>query len=88
MRRIGTETGTTASTPHLRDAAHNAAALRALLEGAPGAYRDIVLMNAGAALVVAGRVPTLAEGVKLAAKAIDDGSARARLDALILVSNG
>ncbi|NLH79383.1 MAG: anthranilate phosphoribosyltransferase [Phyllobacteriaceae bacterium] len=70
------------------DAAHNAAALRALLEGRDGAYRDIVLMNAGAALVVAGRVHTLAEGVKRAAQAIEDGSARARLDALILVSNG
>ena len=69
------------------DADHNAAALRALLEGRDGAYRDIVLMNAGAALVVAGRVQTLAEGVKRAAQAIDDGSARARLDALILVSN-
>lgn len=69
------------------DGAHNAAALRALLDGAPGAYRDIVLMNAGAALVVAGRVATLAEGVARAAQAIDDGSARARLDALILASN-
>jgi len=70
------------------DAAHNAAALRALLEGRDGAYRDIVLMNAGAALVVADRVHTLEEGVKRAAQAIDDGSARARLDALVLVSNG
>ena len=69
------------------DAAHNAAALRALLEGAPGAYRDIVLMNAGAALVVADKAATLAEGVRLAAEAIDDGGARARLEALIRVSN-
>lgn len=69
------------------DGAHNAAALRAMLDGAPGAYRDIVLMNTGAALVVAGRVATLAEGVTRAAKAIDDGSARARLDALVIASN-
>jgi anthranilate phosphoribosyltransferase len=69
------------------DAAHNAAALRTMLGGAPGAYRDIVLMNAGAALVVADKASTLLEGVERAARAIDDGSARARLDALILVSN-
>lgn len=69
------------------DGAHNAAALRALLDGAKGAYRDIVLINSGAALVVAGKVATLAEGVVRAAKAIDDGSARARLDALVIASN-
>ena len=69
------------------DAAFNATALRSVLEGSPSAYRDIVLMNAGAALVVAGRVPTLAAGVERAAAAIDDGSARARLAALVDVSN-
>ncbi|WP_333822552.1 anthranilate phosphoribosyltransferase [Pinisolibacter sp.] len=69
------------------DAAVNAAALRAVFEGEPSAYRDIVLMNAGAALVVAGKVATLAEGVARAATAIDDGSARARLAALVDVSN-
>ncbi|MDK9695977.1 MAG: anthranilate phosphoribosyltransferase [Siculibacillus sp.] len=69
------------------DAAFNAAALRSVLEGEPSAYRDIVLMNSGAALVVAGRAGTLAEGVARAAAAIDDGSARARLAALIDVSN-
>ena len=69
------------------DGEHNAAALRAVLDGARDAYRDIVLMNAGAALVVAGRVPTLADGVRRAAAAIDDGGARARLDALVHVSN-
>jgi len=69
------------------DAAVNAAALRAVLDGAPSAYRDIVLMNAGAALVVAGRAATLAEGVAQAAAAIDSGGARARLAALVDVSN-
>ena len=69
------------------DAAFNAAALRAVLDGEPSAYRDIVLMNTGAALVVAGRVDSLAEGVSRAAAAIDDGSARARLAALVDVSN-
>jgi anthranilate phosphoribosyltransferase len=69
------------------DAAFNAAALRAVFEGGASAYRDIVLMNTAAALVVAGRVATLAEGVARAAQAIDDGSARARLAALVDVSN-
>ena len=69
------------------DAAVNAAALRAVFEGEPSAYRDIVLMNSGAALVVAGKVATLADGVARAATAIDDGSARARLAALVDVSN-
>jgi anthranilate phosphoribosyltransferase len=69
------------------DATVNAAALRAVFEGEPSAYRDIVLMNTGAALVVAGKSATLAEGVARAATAIDDGSARARLAALVDVSN-
>ncbi|MBC7431118.1 MAG: anthranilate phosphoribosyltransferase [Rubritepida sp.] len=55
--------------------AENAAALRALLGGAPGAYRDIVLLNAAAALVVAGRAPDLKAGAVLAATALDGGAA-------------
>ena len=70
------------------DAAFNADALRTMLGGAPGAYRDTVLMNAGAGLVVAGRAADLAEGVRLAAQAIDDGNAERVLIALIAVSNG
>jgi anthranilate phosphoribosyltransferase len=69
------------------DGAANAAALAAVLDGAAGAYRDIVLMNAGATLVVAGRAETLSEGVAQAAQAIDSGGARARLDLLVQVSN-
>jgi len=69
------------------DAAHNARALRAVLEGAKNAYRDIALLNAGAALVVAGRAGSLPEGVAMAAAAIDDGRAMAALDRLIAVSN-
>lgn len=69
------------------DAAFNARALRNLLEGAPGAYRDTVLMNAGAGLVVAGKAATLAEGVALAAAAIDEGRAERVLDALVRISN-
>jgi anthranilate phosphoribosyltransferase len=70
------------------DAAYNAAALRALLDGAPGAYRDTVLMNAGAGLVVAGKADDLAQGIALAAEAIDSGAARQVLDRLVAVSNG
>jgi anthranilate phosphoribosyltransferase len=70
------------------DSAFNAAALRAMLEGKPGAYRDTVLMNAGAGLVVAGKVENLAQGVQLAASSIDQGRAAAVLDRLVAVSNG
>jgi anthranilate phosphoribosyltransferase len=70
------------------DAAHNAEALRAVLGGMAGAYRDTVLLNAGAALVVAGKAKTLAEGAKLAAAMIDQGKAGERLDRLVAVSNG
>ncbi len=68
------------------DGAHNAQALRDLLAGAPGPYRDIVLLNAAAALVVTGRVSTLAEGVGLAEDAIRSGRAAAALDRLVAVS--
>lgn len=65
----------------------NAAALRNVLDGEPGPYRDVVLMNAGAGLLVGGAVETLKDGVALAAKTIDSGSARAVLDRLVIVSN-
>ncbi len=65
------------------DAAYNAAALRALLQGEAGAYRDAVLLNAGAALVVAGAAGGLREGVEEAAEAIDKGLAKALLDCWI-----
>jgi len=70
------------------DAVHNAAALRALLNGARSAYRDTVLMNAAAALVVAGRAASMVEGVALAAASIDEGRAHDRLDRLIAITNG
>lgn len=65
------------------DAATNARALKALLHGAKNAYRDIVLMNAAAALIVAGRATTLREGAEMAAEAIDSGASRRLLDAWI-----
>ncbi|MHB8284682.1 MAG: anthranilate phosphoribosyltransferase [Caulobacteraceae bacterium] len=70
------------------DAHDNAMALHDLLEGKPGAYRDIVLLNAAAAFLVAEHVETLQEGLKLAADVVDDGRAKASLDTLILTSNG
>lgn len=69
------------------DASHNAQALRSVLIGAPGPYRDTVLLNAGAALVVAGVAKDLSEGVRLATESIDTGSANERLVRLVAVSN-
>jgi anthranilate phosphoribosyltransferase len=68
------------------DPEHNAAALRGVLEGAPGAYRDIALLNAAGALVVAGRAKDLREGAQIAAGAIASGAARKVLDRLVEVS--
>jgi anthranilate phosphoribosyltransferase len=65
----------------------NARALRALLAGAPGAYRDAVLLNAAAALVLAGRAGTLAEGVEAARESIDSGEAAAKVAALARVTS-
>jgi anthranilate phosphoribosyltransferase len=65
------------------DADHNAAALQRLFDGERGAYRDIVLLNAGAALMVAGRAKDVKEGAGMAAQALDSGGAKAKLDALI-----
>ena len=70
------------------DAAYNAAALRLLLDGAAGAYRDTVLMNAGAGLVLAGKAADIEDGVAKAAEAIDSGKAAKVLDRLVTISNG
>jgi anthranilate phosphoribosyltransferase len=63
--------------------AENAAIVEAVLRGAEGPRRDVVLLNAGAALFVAGRVARLADGLAAAAAAIDSGAARRTLDALV-----
>ncbi len=65
------------------DADTNAARIRNLLDGASGAYRDIVLLNAAAVLVVAERASDLREGAGLAAQSIDSGAARTALDKLV-----
>ncbi len=69
------------------DAKTNAAALSAVLDGKPGPYRDIVLLNAAAALIVAGNAASLADGVTRASAAISSGGARRALDTLIRVTN-
>jgi anthranilate phosphoribosyltransferase len=69
------------------DAATNAAIARRVLGGEHGAARDIVLLNAGAALFVAGRAPHLLDGLRMAAEAIDSGAARRTLDALVRISS-
>ncbi|MEX6723551.1 anthranilate phosphoribosyltransferase [Parapedomonas caeni] len=62
------------------DVDHNAAALRRLLAGEPGAYRDTVLYNAAAALIVGDRATTLTDGVAQAARVLDNGAAGTLLD--------
>jgi anthranilate phosphoribosyltransferase len=69
------------------DAAENAAHIRAVLQGNQGPLRDIVLLNAAAALLVAGKAKTLREGVALAAQSIDSGKAIAVLEALVSLSH-
>jgi anthranilate phosphoribosyltransferase len=64
------------------DAQQNARIIRDILQGEKGAARDIVLMNAGAAIYVGGLARDLHEGIRLAAVSIDSGNASARLDAL------
>jgi anthranilate phosphoribosyltransferase len=62
------------------DAAENAAIVRDVLAGTRGARRDVVLLNAGVALFVAGRVDTIREGIAAAAAAVDAGAALERLE--------
>ena len=69
------------------DAETNALALNAVLDGHDGPFRDIVLINSAAALVVAGKVDDVREGVAMAAEALDGGKARAVLARLVEVSN-
>lgn len=65
----------------------NAVALRAVLNGTPGAFRDIVLFNAAAALLIAGKAKDLRDGVAQAAQSIDSGKARAALARLIEITH-
>jgi anthranilate phosphoribosyltransferase len=67
--------------------AENAAAFRALLAGEPSAYRDAVLLNAAAALVIAGAAPDLRTGAGMAAESIDSGAAKAKIEALARITS-
>ena len=69
------------------DPAHNAKALSGLLAGDPGAYRDIVLLNAAAAFVVGEKAQDLSAGVALARDVIDDGRARKALERLVAITS-
>jgi anthranilate phosphoribosyltransferase len=68
------------------DARHNARALKALLDGTPGPYRDAVLFNAAATLIVAGRASGWEEGAAIAAESLDSGKAGALLDRWIALA--
>ena len=70
------------------DAEANALSLRAVLEGKPSAFRDVALLNAAAALIVAGKATDLKEGVAMGTQALDTGAALGKLKHLITVSNG
>src|SRR5437588_2083054 len=70
------------------DAESNAAALMEVLKGKKGPFRDVALLNAAAAIVVAGKAKDLKEGVAIATKSVDSAEAEGRLDRLIAVSNG
>jgi anthranilate phosphoribosyltransferase len=69
------------------DAEHNATALRGVLASIRGPYRDIVLMNSAAGLVIAGQADDLHSGIALATQLIDNGAALATLEKLVAVSN-
>lgn len=69
------------------DAAENAALIRRILAGEPGAARDIVVVNAAAALVVAGAAENFRSGARIAAEAIDSGAARDKLAAFVAFTN-
>jgi anthranilate phosphoribosyltransferase len=69
------------------DATTNAKALRDVLEGTNSPFREVALLNAAAALIVAGKAETLKEGLQLAIHSVDSGEAEVRLDRLIAVSN-
>jgi anthranilate phosphoribosyltransferase len=69
------------------DADANAVALQGVLDGKPGAYRNVALLNAAAALIVTGKAKSLADGVAIGAQSLDSGAAAARLKHLIAVSN-
>ena len=84
------DVGLAKSTPETLkggESVDNAAIAREILDGEKGPRRDIVLLNAGASLLVAGRAASVPEGIAMAARAIDSGRAKAVLAALVRLSN-
>jgi anthranilate phosphoribosyltransferase len=69
------------------DAKVNAAALLEVVKGTKSPHRDVAVINAGAALVVAGKAANVKEGVTLAQQSVDSGEAKKRLDRLAAISN-
>jgi len=69
------------------DSDHNAMAIRELLSGRKGPFRDIVLLNSAAALVVAGKASNLVDGVALASHSVESGAARRALEKLVTITN-
>ncbi len=69
------------------DAKYNAEAIRAVLDGTKGPFRDIVVLNTAAALIVGGKATSLTDGAALAVHAIESGAAKTALDRLIKVTN-
>ena len=69
------------------DAAENAKSLLDVLRGKKGAFREVAVLNAAAALIVAGKAKNLKDGAALAATSIDSGEAEGKLDRLVVVSN-
>ncbi len=69
------------------DAVENAAIIRAILSGEKSPKRDVVLLNAAAALVAASRADSIADAIPLAAKSLDSGAASAKLEALVTFTN-
>ncbi len=69
------------------DPSYNASAIRSMLDGEQSAYRDIVIYNAAAALLIADKATDLTEGARLAAEAIDNGKAKLTLEALVKITN-
>ena len=70
------------------DPSENAAAITALLNGEPGAFRDIAVLNASAALIIADKADNIEKGARLAEAAIDSGAAKTALSGLVEISNG
>lgn len=75
-----------ATSIRVQNAEQSKAMLLAVLDGLPGPARDIVLLNAGAAIYVAGQASSLQDGITLAAQVIDAGAARLKLDQLVTLS--